>query len=493
MSEVKKLKRWQRSLIIAGGVIVLLLGTAGGIVLHAHLYGKNYTQDIPDKVELNDNDSIKTIKSVGRGLYDEEGNRFDIKGVNFGNWLFQEGWMTINSIGPLMNEDGTYVKVNDQGVVEEYEEMYEEEVLKILNDRFTKEQVEELYDTYYASYCTEVDFKNIKSMGLNTIRLPMSYRNFMEGEDGSLTMKENPFKWVDWFLEMAKKYDLRVILDMHTAVGGQSGYEHSGSRDIDFWDNEKYQEEMCFLWKEIAKHYITPVEEGGRVDLASTILAFDLVNEPVNKNTLATGKKQWDVLDKLYDAIREVNNEHVVCIEGVWYFNSVPNPKKYGWENIMYQYHFYNWNNSFISNDAFYTLMFETLSHADYDVPKFIGEFTFFDDGPEWMKWLNKFDSMGIGWTFWSYKTVSVGWWDSTWGLGVQKLHLTNKDGVKYDGTDRLKLDLRTASFDEIKDAWSKEYSDDLSTPDVFEGPYRFDGNMYKYINEYFSQEKFKN
>ena len=41
MSEVKKLKRWQRSLIIVGGVIVLLLGTAGGIVLHAHLYGKN--------------------------------------------------------------------------------------------------------------------------------------------------------------------------------------------------------------------------------------------------------------------------------------------------------------------------------------------------------------------------------------------------------------------------------------------------------------------
>ena len=66
------------------------------------------------------------------------------------------------------------------------------------------------------------------------------------------------------------------------------------------------------------------------------------------------------------------------------------------------------------------------------------------------------------------------------------------KNKVKYDGTDRLKLDLRTASFDEIKEAWSKEYSDDLSTPDVYEGPYRFDGNMYKYINEYFSQDKFK-
>ena len=117
-------------------------------------------------------------------------------------------------------------------------------------------------------------------------------------------MKEKPFERLDWFLEMAKKYDLRVILDMHGVVGGQSGFEHSGTRDIDFWDNKVYQDEMCTLWKEIAKHYVTPISEGGRSDLASTILAFDLVNEPVNRNTPSTGKKQWDVMDKMYDAIR---------------------------------------------------------------------------------------------------------------------------------------------------------------------------------------------
>ena len=335
--EKSKLKRWQKTLIIIGGVFVLLLGTVGSVVLHAHLYGKNYTQDIPETVELNDNDEIKTMKAVGRGIYDVDGTRFDIKGVNFGNWLFQEGWMTINSIGPLTNEDGTYAKVNPQGVVEEYEEMYEEEVLEILESRFTKAQIEELYNTYYDSYCTEVDFKNIKSLGLNTIRLPMSFRNFMDGKPGNLTMKENPFTRIDWFLEMAKKYDLKVILDMHTTPGGQSGYEHSGTRDMEFWTNETYIEEFCTLWSELAKHYVTD-----RADLASTILAFDIINEPVRKTQLATNKEQWEVFDKIYDAIRSVNNEHIVCIEGVWYFNNLPDPKKYGWENVMYQYHFYN-------------------------------------------------------------------------------------------------------------------------------------------------------
>ena len=35
----------------------------------------------------------------------------------------------------------------------------------------------------------------------------------------------------------------------------------------------------------------------------------------------------------------------------------------------------------------------------------------------------------------------------------------------------------------------SKEFTDDLSTPDVYEGPYRFDGNMVKFIKKYFEEK----
>lgn len=493
MKEKKKIRTWKKVLIILGGVVVLVVGTLAGILVDGYLYGKNYDPKIAPKVELNYNDSIKTMKAVGRGIYDEEGNRFDIKGVNFGNWLFQEGWMTVNSIGPIVDKNGHYTKVNEDGIVEEYEEMFQEEVDEHLrnNPNLTEEQIDELYEVYYSTYCTEVDFKNIKSIGFNTIRLPMYYRNFMEGPDDKLVMKENAFEKIDWFLEMAKKYDLRVILDMHGVVGGQSGFEHSGTRRIDFWDNEVYQEEMCILWSEIAKHYVTPIEEGGRVDLASTILSFDLINEPVNRNTPSTGKKQWDVMDKIYDAIREVNKEHIVCIEGVWFFTSAPDPKLYGWENIMYEYHLYNWSENIVSNEVVYDFLWATLSVSDYEVPKFIGEFTFFNKEDNWIKWLNKYDEMGFGWTFWSYKTISLGWWDSSWGLAVQKLHLYNKDGVKYDETDTLKLDLRTATYDEIYEKWSKEYTDDLSTEEN-EGVYRFDGVTYKVMERYFAQDKFK-
>lgn len=465
-------------------VIFAILIVAAAFIFRAYSYGFNYKkgENIPNKVVIEDDgNDYHTVKAIGRGLYDKDGNRVEIKGVNFGNWLIQEGWMTVISMGAKYNEDGTYFKVNDQGVVEEYEEVYQEELDAALQKRvedgdFTQEQLDALWDAYYDSYCQEQDFINIKNLGLNTIRLPMYYRNFMEGPDDNLVMKEDAFERIDWFLEMAKKHGLYVILDMHGVVGGQSGFEHSGTRDRDFWTNEVYQQEMCTLWKNIALHY-----KNERADLAYTILAYDLVNEPATANT-PTGKMEWNVMDKMYDAIRSVDTEHVISIEGVWYFNSVPDPEKYGWENVLYQYHFYNWNYPTISFEVFYTLMWQTLSMADYDVPKYIGEFSFFDNEDIWIKYLNQFDKMGIGWTFWSYKTISVGWWDSSWGLYVQKMNLDNKNGVTGDpNVDRLKTDVRTASYEQLYSEWSQQETSHWYNPD---------GVMYKVIVRYFEQKK---
>ena len=86
--------------------------------------------------------------------------------------------MTVNSIGALYKKDGSFASVNEQGVVLEYEEIYQEEFDAILAERvangdFTEAQLNDLLDTYFYAYCTEADFKLIRDMGLNTIRLPM--------------------------------------------------------------------------------------------------------------------------------------------------------------------------------------------------------------------------------------------------------------------------------------------------------------------------------
>ena len=240
------LKRLLTAVVI---ILVVVLVIAVGVLAWGHQYRKNYTYDAPEHIERED--GAKTVIAEGKGLYDENGDLFHIQGVNFGNLFIAEGWMTVNSIGPLLNEDGSYVKVNEQGIVEDYEEIFQEEMDLLLAKRgFTDEQLEALNDAYFSSYCTEADFKNIAGLGLNTIRLPMYYRNFLSTHDRyrctdeeliekvDFATYEFEFEKLDWFLEMAEKYGLKVIIDMHGVMGGQSGYEHCGTRDIDFWDNE---------------------------------------------------------------------------------------------------------------------------------------------------------------------------------------------------------------------------------------------------------------
>ena len=466
--------------------LAALLVLAGVAFVAGNVYvSSKSAEDIPSHVDITPNE-YGTVTAVGRGLYDESGDRFEIKGINFGNLFIAEGWMTVNSVGALYNEDGSFKKVNPEGVVEEYEEIYQEEMDQILADRvkrgdFTEEQLQELLDAFFYAYCTEADFRLIKDTGLNTIRLPMYYRNFMEGPDEALTMREDAFEKLDWFLELARKYELKVIIDMHGVVGGQSGYEHCGTRDMDFWENETYIDSMCQLWRNIALHYVND-----RPDLASTILAYDLVNEPTKRTEIGSGPLQWQVMDRMYDAIREVDDHHVISIEGVWYPVSLPSPEKYGWENVLYQYHFYNWNhNSGITNEMFYGLMFALYAPTDFDVPKLVGEFSFFDNQEAWAKYLDKYDQLGWGWTIWSYKIVSVGWWDSSWGIAVNKLNLRNEAGTPT-AEYNLKLDLRTASYDEIMEVWSGEMTEYGGQ----EGSYKLysDGTLYNVLKSYFGE-----
>ena len=465
-------------------ILLILAITAGALAVYGNIYvNKISHDDIPAQAEVEAN-PLGTITAVGRGLYDQSGERFEIKGINFGNLFIAEGWMTVNSLGAAYNEDGSFVKVNNEGVVEEYEEIYQEELDAVLAKRvadgdFTEEELAELLDAFFYAYCTEADFKLIADTGMNTIRLPMYYRNFMEGADDALTMRADAFEKLDYFLELAKKYELKVIVDMHGVVGGQSGYEHCGTRDMDFWENETYIQSMCELWQNIAEYYVNE-----RPDLASTILAYDLVNEPTKRTEAGTGRLQWDVMDRLYDAIREVDSYHVISIEGVWYPNCLPDPAEYGWENVLYQYHFYNWNHDKgVSNDMFYTLMFALYTQSNYNVPKMVGEFNFFGAEGEWEKYLAKYDELGWGWTIWSYKIVSVGWWDSSWGLVVNKLNLRNDKDTPIEDYN-LKLDLRTASFEEIMAVWSAEYTQ----YDGQDGVYKLysDGKLYNVLKDYF-------
>ncbi len=302
-------------------VILAVVLALGGI----YLYSRTYTIEPQDASIQNDS---SLIQAHGKTLYDADGKPIQLIGVNAGQILLQEGWMSPFSLEPLRNEDGSLVKDGDGNI--QYPEFTEEEFRAGLksNPNLKDHDLDELMRYYWDCFFTEEDFRIIKEdLKLNTIRLPFYYLNILN-EDLSLKSEEEAFAYMDWFLEQAAKQELYVVLDLHGAPGSQNGYEHSGAakREANLWDSEENVNATVALWDFISKHYTNT-----RPDLGKWVATYDLMNEPTYTYEGVTDQHCWDVFDKIYDAIRANGDRHVITMEGCWDFAKLPDPADYGW------------------------------------------------------------------------------------------------------------------------------------------------------------------
>ena len=112
-----------------------------------------------------------------------------IKGVNLGNWLVLEKWMS-----PALFE-GTDAE-------DEY----------WLPRRLSPEVYEARIKIHRSEYITERDFVTIKAMGMEAVRIPVPYFVFGDREPfiGCIRELDKAFNW-------AEKYGLTILLDLHTA------------------------------------------------------------------------------------------------------------------------------------------------------------------------------------------------------------------------------------------------------------------------------------
>lgn len=373
--------------------------------------------------------ALPMLSAVGEDIVDADGNAVVLRGTNFGGWLVQEGWMCPTKQTDTLSTDMT------------------------LYSRFGKEKAEALIAAYQESWITEEDFKTVKELGLNVVRVPFTYMNvyYHLSDEGELlhpdefTLREDPFERLDFALEMCKKYGLYLILDMHGAVGSQNGSDHSGdtSRTNLYAGTElgeAYREKTAELWVLVAEHFAGE----------SNVAGYDLLNEP----TRASGATQWDYYDVLYKAVREADPDHMIFIEATWEPNNLPSPEDYGWENVVYEYHHYNWDYNNQPNKSFYT--FKKLLGNTHKVPSLIGEFNAWGDSRRSTGKrdqtdleanagvLEFYNGEGWHWTTWTYKVVGT-LRDSNWGL-------FNASTLLKDVT---KIDPKTDSYEDILAAWS--------------------------------------
>ncbi|KAF9045268.1 glycoside hydrolase family 5 protein [Panaeolus papilionaceus] len=85
------------------------------------------------------------------------------------------------------------------------------------------DQLERHYDTFI----TEYDIAQIAGAGLNFIRIPLGFWA-IETYDGENYLERTSWKYFLRVLGWARKYGLRVFLDIHAFPGSQNGLNHSG-------------------------------------------------------------------------------------------------------------------------------------------------------------------------------------------------------------------------------------------------------------------------
>lgn len=420
------------------------------------IYHKTYK--IPTQAATIEN-KTGLVQASGRSLYDADGNQLQLRGINAGQVLLQESWMSPFATEPLKNEDGSYVKDKDGNI--QYPEFTEEEFRKAIasNPNLNQYDFDELIKIYRDCFWTEEDFRIIKEeLKMNTIRFPFYYLDVLN-EDLTRKSEEDAFAYLDWFIEMAGKYGLYIVLDLHGAPGGQNGYEHSGfmSKVPGLWESEENVAATVDIWDFVSEHYLHT-----RPDLGKWIATYDIINEPLYTQNGITTKECHEVFDQIYDVIRENGDAHVITMEGCWGFDTLPDPADYGWENVQYEYHWYNLWSSLLPYEVYYIYQDMLNIGRDYDVPTYIGEFTVFEDKEQWAEQLEMFDERNYSWTIWSYKTTVTGWWTSSWGVYTNQLKFwTEREDVKCN--------VATCTYEEFVAACETTRTENCVTDTLYE------------------------
>lgn len=426
MTIVKKIKRKVISIATAAAIGALALTACADT-------GKEVSSD---NEKLNSLKQEDFLKAEGKELVNQDGQIVYLRGTNAGGYLLQEFWMTPTSNSP---------KVNDQ-----------QGIIDVLTKRFGEEKAFALIHAYEDAYWTEEDFRNCADMGMNCIRLPFWWRNLMDSEGrfyGYDESAEDPytkaFEKMDWFVNTAGQYGLYVILDCHGAPGSQNGSDHSG---LDGGDNKMARSNFWFgkgasenkdiyydMWKVLAKRYAgNPV-----------VVAYDLLNEPfcTYRYDMPTTDEQlhtelWKVYDEAYRLIRSEDADHIIIMEAVWDAVDLPNPNLYGWENVMYEYHNYlydDYDNKAGQQISNMKNKINGIKVENYNVPSYMGEFNYFNNLDAWDEGLRLLNDSNLSWTTWTYKTVeSYG----NWGL------------YHHPSTMNGGINIETASYEEILQAW---------------------------------------
>lgn len=154
-----------------------------------------------------------------------ESSKKALRGVNLGGWLLLEKWMTESLF-------------EGSGAIDEYTFMQIDDAASRL-------------EKHRQTFIREEDFQWLAAHGIAAVRIPIGYWIF----DGDAPYTAG-ISYLDWAVDMAEKYELKVLLDLHGAKGSQNGKDHSGRIGASEWYRRAdYRQQTINVLVKLAERY----------------------------------------------------------------------------------------------------------------------------------------------------------------------------------------------------------------------------------------------
>ncbi|HEV2329971.1 MAG TPA: carbohydrate-binding protein [Verrucomicrobiae bacterium] len=339
--------------------------------------------------------ALSMLHASGTQIVNASGAPVQLKGVNLGSLLVMEGWMC-----PL----------DSGGLQDNYS------VIQELDNRFGVATEQSMIRCYQTNWITTADLQNIKNAGFNCVRVPVWWGDFFTlSSYGAMSgWRSDAFTELDWIVNCCANLGLYVILDMHGVVGGQSTSQDCGQQNQNtYWANGNYQGDTAWMWWQIANHY-----KGN-----ATVAGYDLLNEPDGAPSTSA---VWNAYNGLYNSVRSADPGHMIIMEGTfgnWNWDMLPNPANYGWSNVAYEMHEYQYGGGVSQvEQGSQDQVDDFNNHKSWNVPCYIGEWNDMGLGAACYQYsINAYNNAGMSWTLWAYKAIhglvpdGWGWYDPAW------------------------------------------------------------------------------
>ena len=313
------------------------------------------------------------LSTSGKVIVNELQDTVLLRGMGLGGWMLQEGYMLqtagfANSQRKIRAEIEALIGTED-------------------TDLF--------YEAWYANHVRKSDIDSLKAWGFNSVRLPMHYNLFtlpIEDEPipGQQTWLNKGFEMTDSLIQWCASNEMYVVLDLHAAPGGQ-GYDE-GISDYDpskpsLWESAANKEKTVALWHKLAERYADE----------QWVAGYDLLNEP--NWDLPGGVALRNLYENITDAIRTVDPNHILFIEGNWFANDFTGLTPPWDDQLVYAPHKY-WS---VNDEA--SMQWVIDIRNNYNVPLYLGE-----SGENSNVWfadaIRLLEDLGIGWAWWPMKKV---------------------------------------------------------------------------------------